>query len=96
MNEFNIKIGSIKKLVPNVMPQNNSVIHYRNLRQCLEKAFKLKKVHRTLKFKQKDWMKPYIGFSTQKTKEATNDADKNVFKLLNNAVQGETMENLKK
>ena len=50
----------------------------------------------SIQFKQKDWMKPYIGFSTQKTKEATNDADKNVFKLLNNAVQGETMENLKK
>ena len=37
---------------------------------------KLKKRQRILKFKQKDWMKPYIDFKTQKRKEATNDADK--------------------
>ena len=30
-------------------------------------------------------MKPYIDFNTQKRKEATNEADKNLFKLLNNA-----------
>ena len=35
-------------------------------------------------------MKPYIGFNTQKRKEATNEADKNHFKLLNNIVYGKT------
>ena len=78
------------------MSKNNYVIHYRNLQQCLEKAFKLKKVHIILKFKQEDWIKPYIDFKTQKRKEATNDVDQNLFKLLNNAVYGETMENLRK
>ena len=33
-------------------------------------------------------MKPYIDFNTQKRKEATNEADKNLFKLLNTAVYG--------
>ena len=41
-------------------------------------------------------MKPYIDFNTQKRKEATNDVDKNLFKLLNNAVYGKTIENLRK
>ena len=78
------------------MPKNNYVIHYRNLQEYLEKGLILKKVHRMLKFKQKDWMKPYIDFNTEKRKEAINDADKNLFKLLNNAVYGKTMQNLRK
>ena len=30
-NEHNITIGSVKKLVPNLMNKNNDLIHYRNL-----------------------------------------------------------------
>ena len=40
-------------------------------------------------------MKPYIDFNTQKRMEATNEADQNLFKLLNNAVYGKTMENIR-
>ena len=57
---------------------------------------KLKKIQRILKFKQKDWMKPYIDFNIERRKEATNKADKNHFKLLNNVVYGKTMENTRK
>ena len=35
-------VGSVKKLVPNLMDKNNYVIHYRNLQQCLEFGLKLK------------------------------------------------------
>ena len=41
-------------------------------------------------------MKPYIDFNTQKRKEATIDVDKNLSKLLKNAVYGKTMGNLRK
>ena len=95
-NEHNITTGTVKKLVPNLMDKNNYVIHYRNLQQCLELGMKLKKIHRILKFKQCDWMRPYIDFNTDKRKESTNESDKNFFKLMNNSVYGKTMENLRK
>ena len=50
-NTHNITTGKVKKLVPNLMNKNNYVIHYRNLQQCLELGMKL---HRILKFQQKD------------------------------------------
>ena len=57
---------------------------------------KLKKTHRILKFKQKDWMKLYIDVNTERRKEATNEANKDRFKSLNNAVYGKTMKNMRK
>ena len=95
-NEYDIKTGGINKLAPNLMSKKNYGVHYKNLQYYLSQGLILKKVHRILEFKQSDWMKPYIDFNTQKRKEATNEADKNLFKLLNNAVYGKTMENMRK
>ena len=39
-------------------------------------------------------MKPYIDLNTAFRAKATNDADKNMFKLANNAMFGKTCENL--
>ena len=72
-NAHHLTTGTVKKLVPNLMNKNNYVIHCRNLQQCIELGMKLKKIHRILKLKQKDWMKPYIHFNTERRKEPTNE-----------------------
>ena len=41
-------------------------------------------------------MTKYIDFDTEKRKNATNDFDKDCFKLNINSVYGKTMENLRK
>ena len=94
--EHGIEIGTTKKLIPNLYPKKNYVVHYRKLKYYLSKRWILTKVHKILEFKQSPWMKPYNEFNTERRKEATNEADKNIFKLLNNAVYGKTMENMKK
>ena len=49
-----------------------------------------------LKFNQKPWMQKYIMFNTSKRIEAKNDFEKSFFKLMNNAVYGKTLEDLRK
>ena len=80
-NKYDIKLGSVNKLVPNLGNKNKRVLHYRNLQLYLSLAMKLTKVHRVLKLKESDWLKKYIDFHTNKRKHAANSFEKGFFKI---------------
>ena len=88
--------AEVEKLVPNLRNKSRYVLHYRNLQLYLSLGLRLKKIHRALTFEQSPWMEPYIGMNTELRKLATNDFEKDLYKLMNNSVFGKTMENLRK
>ena len=65
-DKYEIKIGDVKKLIPNLGNKTKYLVHYRNLQLYLSLGMKLTKIHKVLRFKQFDGMKKYIDFNTEK------------------------------
>ena len=94
--DLGYKPAKVEKLLPNLWDKDRYVIHYRNLQFYLAMGMKLKKIHRILQFMQSPWLKPYIEKNTVLRAQATNDFEKDFFKLLNNSVFGKTMEDVRR
>ena len=45
-DKYEIKVGDVKKLIPNLGNKTNYVVHYRNLQLYLSLGMKLTKIHR--------------------------------------------------
>ena len=75
------KLIKCKKLICNLNDKINYVDHIISLKQALN---------------QRAWLKEYIDINTEYRMNAKNDFDKDFFKLMNNAVFGKTMENVRK
>ena len=84
-----------KKIILNLKDKTKYVVHIRNLKYYLQQGLELTKVHRCLRFNQGRWLAKWITFNTNKRKEVTTAFEKYLFKLMNNAVFGKTMENVR-
>ena len=84
------------KLVPNLMDKKRYCVHYMNLKFYMQHGMKISKIHRVISFQQSRWMNSYITKNTLLRTKATNDFEKDFFKLMINSIYGKTIENQKK
>ena len=66
------KVNKCEKLICSIEDKEKYVVHIRALKQALQHGLILKKVHRVIKFNQREWLKPYIDMNTKK-----NNGNKN-------------------
>ena len=88
-------VNKVEKLIPTLSDKNNYVLHHKNLEQYLGMGLKLTKIHHGISFNEEAWLKLYIELNTHLRTKATNDFEKDYFKLMNNFVFGKTMENIR-
>ena len=93
---FILKINICNKLVCNLYDKKSYAVHIRALKQALKCGLKLKNVHKAIAFYQEAWLKPYIDMNTELRRQARNDFVKNLYKLLNNAIYGKSLQNVRK
>ena len=94
--KYEVKMGNVKKLIPNLGDKKKYVVHYKNLQLYLSLGMKVVKIHRVLMFYQSNWLNEFVQFNTKKRMCANNDFEKDFFKLMTNCVYVKTMENLRK
>ena len=64
------------------------------MKRPIDHGLVLERIHRYIEFKQSAWMKEYIDFNTRLRTAAKNDFEKDFYKLINNSIFGETVENI--
>ena len=93
VNQPNYKPTS--KLMCDVTNKSKYMIHYRMFKFYLNQGMKVTKIHTIYKFKQSPWLGKYIDHNTQKRTVAKTNFEKDLYKLMNNAFFGKTMENVR-
>ena len=94
-DKLNIKYNAAdKKSILDLLPKKNYKVYYKNLEYYLKLGAKVTKVHRTLTFDEKQFLKEYTDLNTELRKNSKNDLEKDLSKLMNNAIFGKSMQNV--
>ena len=90
-----LKKNGVEKLIPNLFNKKKICSSPGKSQIIFGTWFKIKKIHRGIRFREEPWMKSYIELNTDLRTKGKNDFEKDFFKLMNNSVFGKTMENIR-
>ena len=82
------------KLMCDVTNKQKYMMHYRVFNFYISMGMKVTKIHCVYRFKQDNWSEKYIDDNTKKRTVAKTNFEKDLYKLMNNAFFGKTMENV--
>lgn len=85
-----------KKLLLTHNNKRKYVCHGRLLQFYLQQGMEITKIHRVLQFRQEAYFKKYIDYNSRRRQQATNNFEKDYYKLKNNSLFGKTLENPRK
>ena len=84
-----MKNNKCKELLCNLYNKKDYVDYISSLKQTLNHGLKIKN-------NQRAWLEEYIDLNTELRKNGENDFDEDCYKIMNNALYGKTMENIRK
>ena len=84
-----------EKLMCDLTNKYNYMMHYRMFKFYTILGMKVTKIHTIYRFKLSLWLEKYINHNTQKRTKAKTNFEKDLYKLMNNAFFGKTMENVR-
>ena len=89
------KSSKSKKLITSVESKTRYVVHYLNLQFYLQLGAKITKIHSVVKFKQEDFLKPFIDFCSAQRAAAKTKFEQNLWKLILNSLYGKFIQNVR-
>ena len=94
-DQYGVRASGSEKLVPNFHPKELYVVYWKNLNYYVSKGLRVTAIHRAVSFTESAWLRPYVELNTRLRHGAKSTQERDLFKLLNNALYGKTIENLK-
>ena len=83
----------MRKLIATLSDKKKYILHHA---MCIQQGLKIDRIYKVVKFNQAPFLKQYIEFNSAHCKVARNTFEEMFFKMMNNAVFGKTMEDVRK
>lgn len=81
-----------KKLICNLLPKKNYLVHYSMLQLGLKLGYRITKIHKLIPFKQSPFIFEYINGLSRERANTSSAVLKNLYKLLANSIYGKFVE----